>query len=163
MAKNLLVSPSLKDYIINTGSLLDALNTSGSGAASGCAILFFAGTIPATTTEVPATATVYCTVKETTGAPAFVTWALDAANHTCIKTSTEVWTGTVGTATNVTLTFFRIVMDDGDAGNDLDLTAKRLQGTIGADPANYDLYMAQPVVNTSDIKSIAAHVLSILN
>lgn len=159
MARALELSSGLKNYIMGTGSLLAALNTSGSGSVKASAILLFDGTIPASPDDAT-TGTLRCTIKS--GAD-FVLWEADTTNKTVKKKSSETWSGTVGTASNATLTHFRIVMDNADAGTALSTTAKRLQGTIGSDPANYDLYMSQPVVNTSDVKTIAAFVLSILD
>lgn len=159
MARALKLSSGLKNYLFGTDDLVAALNTSGAAAASGCAVLLFQGTIPASPDDAT-TGTLLGTVKN---AAAFILWEADTANKTVKKVAAETWSGTVGTATNETLTHFRIVMDDADAGTGASTTAKRIQGTIGADPANFDLYMSQPVVNTSDVKTIAAFVLSILD
>jgi hypothetical protein len=159
MARLLEFSTGMKNYMLGTGSLLAALNTMGSGGASGCEIRCYSGTIPASPDDA-ITGTKLLTIKN--GA-AFITWEADTTNKTVKKVAAETWSGTVGTATNLTLTHFRIVSSATDDGDDASTTDKRVQGSIGADPANYDLYMTQPVVNTSDVKTIASFVLSILD
>jgi hypothetical protein len=159
MARAFQLSSGLKNYLFGTDDLVAALNTSGAAGASGCAVLLFQGAIPANA-DAATTGDLLCTIKDGSD---FVTWEADTANKTVKKVAAETWSGVVGTATNETLTHFRIVMDDADDGTSLSTTAKRIQGTIGTDPANFDLYMSQPVVNTSDVKTLAAFVISILD
>lgn len=159
MARALEFSTGLKNYILGTGSLLTALNASGSGPVTNCEIRLYSGTIPASPDDV-ITGTKLCTIKNSSS---YVTWEADTANKTLKKVPAETWSGVVGTASSVTLTHFRIVCQAVDDGDDSSTTDRRIQGTIGSDPANYDLYMSQPVVNTSDVKTLTAFVLSILD
>lgn len=138
-------STGLRDYVLDTGSMKQALN--------GHVLKLYGGAIPADA-DAAATGTLLATVTVNNTGTA-LTFSAAAANGVLPKNDGEVWSGLV--ATSGTCTHYRLV-DPADTGA-ASTTAIRLQGDAGT--IGYSLNISDPALTASEIQNIDYYVIAL--
>ncbi len=136
-------STGLAAKMMVTGSFISIMNL--------CKIKVFGGTV-AENADAAETGTLLVTITNNdTGTG--LTWEATAVGRAAVKKTTETWSGTAVAGTATPATHFRIVAA-GDTGA-LSTTEARVQGSVG-NVAGVDLFLTNPNITTSDIKTLAA-------
>ena len=144
------ISGELRDYLLDTGSLYDAVTADG-----GMLLYIFSGTAPANPESSATGNTLLCVISNNSLGTAlqFETTATDGV---LAKLSSGLWTGdclVTGTAA-----FYRLapLTDDHAAST----TKRRIQGTVGL--AGADLNVTSLTFNSGEEKRIDYYVLGML-
>lgn len=130
-------STGLRDFLLSTGSLRDALD--------GTVLRIYSGPIPASADAALAGNTLLCVITKDGDGESGLTLAPEAGGGQITKNSSEVWEGEV--LANGEATFFRqeFLTDAGDASS----SAIRLQGTVGVVGEDMNLSSTNFVVGDS--------------
>ena len=116
-----------------------------------CKLKIFGGAIP-TDADAAETGTLLLTYSNA-GTATGLTWEAAAVGRAAVKKTSETWSGTAVAGTATPATYFRIVAA-GDTGV-LSTTEKRVQGSVG-NVAGVDLFLTNPNITTSDVKTLTA-------
>lgn len=143
---SLKASTGLRNYMLETGPLRDALNLGF--------INIYNGTPPSSADDALSGNTLLCTISNNKTATG-LTMAATAADGTIQKAAAEVWAGT--NVASSTATFYRHVAP-GDAG-DLSTSAARLQGEIGV--IGKELNITDPVLANGNDQKIDYYVINL--
>lgn len=129
-----IISTGLRNHLMATGSLLDALE--------GGDIKIYSGTIPANADAALGSAVLLCTV---TGAPSGIEFESAPVAGVLLKKVSQAWTGT--NAASGTASFFRVVQSsDTGASSSSEV---RLQGTVGILGADLELTNVELVASAT--------------
>lgn len=138
-----LKSTGLADYIDTNGSLKAALDNGF--------LRLYSGPVPASADDaIDGSSVELCIISAGGDGSTGLTFAAPASDGILVKTSGEVWSGTVE-ATG-TATFWRFC-EAGDDGSAVSTTAKRMQGTVGTTVASEGVLPSVSLTqgNTQDI------------
>ena len=136
-------STGLAASMMVTGSFVSVMNL--------CKIKIFSGTVAADA-DAAETGTLLLTITNA-GTATGLTWEASATGRAALKKASETWSGTAVAGTATPATYFRIV-GAADTGV-LSTTEPRVQGSVG-NVSGSDLFLTNPNITTSDIKTIAA-------